>query len=99
MQNGLPPFVMPKPYSVVVWRPAPGLTPAPAFVTACFRDTISVVAFPQDARIGMPKDGVRHIDDPGVARISPDEGGVWDYTEDQKMLRNVLGLDTVVVGK
>jgi hypothetical protein len=91
-----PRFVMPRPFSVVLWRPAQDMDPCPAFVTGTSREAISVVAFPPDARMGVPKDGVRHIDDPVSANIAPDEGGIWDFTEDQKLLRNVLGLDSSV---
>jgi hypothetical protein len=87
-------FASPKPYSVVLWRHAPGDDWAPAFVTGVYERTISCTVFARDFPQGMTKDGVRFVDDPIAPHVDPyDGGGYWDYTEDQKLLRAATGED------
>ena len=83
---------MPEPYTVCLWAPTADLEWSPALVTRINRNTVSVVVFSIDARMGVPKDGVRYVNDPGSQSISPDEGGVWDFTVDQKILRELMGI-------
>jgi hypothetical protein len=85
-------YRMPEPYTTCLWAPADGLEWSPALVTRVGRNAISLVVFSYDARMGLPKDGVRYFGDPSVFQISPDEGGIWKYTPDQELLRQLLGI-------
>lgn len=85
-------YKMPEPYCVCLWAPAQGMEWSPALVTKVSRNTVSVVVFTIDARMGVPKDGVRYLNDPGVQHISPDEGGIWDFSPEQKILRDLMGI-------
>jgi hypothetical protein len=85
------PFVMPKPPAIVVWRNAPGGETSYAMVTKLGRYAISVMIFPPESRVGVPKDGVRFIDDPWnkTQGINADTG-IWEYTEETLQLRKLL---------
>lgn len=48
-----------------------------------------LTVFAPDNRGGLPKDGVRHITDPEFGEHPSQEGGCWDFTEDQKILAKV----------
>jgi hypothetical protein len=82
----------PDPYTVCLWAPALGMEWSPALVTKIGRSGISVVLFSIDARMGLPKDGVVYVNDPRSFKIHPDEGGIWDFTVDQKILRELMGI-------
>jgi hypothetical protein len=86
-------FEMPKPFSLVLWRAAPDMDPpAPAVVTAVFHRTISCTVFPLDHAYGVAKDGVRFVKDPEPSQIDVNfGGGYWDYTDDQKLLKHLIG--------
>jgi len=75
-----------------LWAPAHGLEWSPAVVTRVNRDTVSLIYFAIDARMGVPRDGVRFVHDPSVAMISPDEGGIWDFTLLEKQFRELMGI-------
>lgn len=81
-----PGFRMPKPGAVVIWRHVIGGDPSPAVVTKLGRQGISVMVFPPDSRVGIPKDGVRHISDPQVKTQVMPESGIWDHTDETKLL-------------
>lgn len=79
-------YVPPRPTQVVVWRHVPGGDPVPAVVTHIGRQGISVMIFPPDSRVGVPKEAVRHVSDPMVrTQVSPD-AGVWDYPDETKLV-------------
>ena len=82
-------FVMPPAPSVVLWRHAPGGEPSPAAVTKVGKQAISVLIFPPDSRIGVPKDGVRFADDPFL-KANVTDGGIWDYTPEHKLLLSLV---------
>ena len=86
-------FVMPKPPAVVVWRNAPGGETSFAIVTKYGRNAISVMIFPPESRVGVPKDGVRFTDDPWnkTQGINADSG-IWEYTEETAQLRALMAL-------
>jgi hypothetical protein len=79
-------YRMPKPPAVVVWRHVPGGEPVNAVVTKVGRTAISVMLFPPDSRVGVPKEAVMHVSDPRVKTLVSPESGVWDYEESHKLL-------------
>ena len=81
-------FVMPPAPTVVLWRHAPGGEASPAAVTKVGKQALSLMIFPPDSRVGVPKDGVRFIDDPFL-KANVTDGGVWDYTDEHKLLMTV----------
>jgi len=83
----VPPYVMPVPPAMVVWRNAPGGEPNYAAVTRLGKSAISVMIFAPESRVGTPKDGVRHISDPLNANQGLSDSGVWEFTEESKQLR------------
>lgn len=91
-----PGFVMPRPGSIVMWTHAPGGEPSVAAVTKIGRQAISVMVFPPDSPRGVPKDGVRHIDDPWLKTNLSPESGMWDFTEEAKRLAAVEQMLTAV---
>lgn len=84
------PFVQPLAPAVVLWRPSPGADPAFAVITRHGKHANSLLVFPTESRGGIPKDGVRHVDDPWnyTAGIQADSG-VWDFTDESKILRTL----------
>lgn len=83
-------YAMPTPPAVVVWRNCPGGDPANAIVTKLGRSAISVMLFPPDSRVGVPKDGVRFVDDPANKANGNSDSGVWDYTDETKLISDLV---------
>jgi hypothetical protein len=81
-------YEMPKPpVGAVLFYPAIGNEPVPALVTQVGKRAVNLLAFPPDTRGGIPRDGVRHIDDPDVRRSTATATlGVWDFTDEHKQL-------------
>lgn len=79
-------YEMPQPPPVVVWRDAPGGESNYAIVTKYGRSAISVMIFPPDSRVGVPKDGVRFIDDPANRRTGVGDAGIWEYTSETNLI-------------
>lgn len=81
------PFRMPTPPPIVVWRNAPGGEACYAAVTKRNKNSVSLLLWPPDQRVGVPKEGVRHVSDPWnkTQGINADSG-VWDYTDESKVL-------------
>jgi hypothetical protein len=81
-------YEMPKPpIGAVHFYPAIGDTPVPALVTQVGRRAVNLLAFPPDTRGGVPRDGVRHIDDPDLRRTTETAMlGCWDFTDEHKLL-------------
>ena len=81
---------MPKPSPIVVWRNAPGGESFNAIVTQINRNSISLMLFPPESRVGVPKDGVRFIDDPWnkTNGINAD-AGVWEFTTETLLLHRL----------
>ena len=87
-----PKYTMPRPLGPIVeWRHAAGEPPQYAIVTKLGKSAISVALVVPDSRAVLPQDGVRHISDPSVASQITD-GGVWDYTDHDRLLMRVLPL-------
>jgi hypothetical protein len=88
-------YVMPKPFSVCLWYAQKTAPPAPALVLSAAERTIQVVVFHFASRHPEQRDGVRHISDPqiGTFLMADEQGGMWDFTADQKLLRQIAGLD------
>lgn len=78
---------MPHPPAIVLWRNAPGGEVSYAIVTKYNKQSISVMIFPPESRVGVPKDGVRHFDDPWnkIQGLNSDSG-VWEYTYEDREL-------------
>lgn len=78
-------WTMPRPGALVLWQNAPGGGSCFAVVTQVGRNAINVMLFPPDSRLGIPKDSVRHVDDPWnlVHGVNAD-AGVWDHTDADK---------------
>lgn len=74
-------FAMPEVFvgDPVHWSPAPGREPAAAVVTAVGPEAISVCLLAENARTVLPRDAVRHADDPATRKIITDSG-VWRHT-------------------
>ena len=84
-------YQMPTPPAVVVWRNAPGGEPNYAVVTKVGRQAVSLMIFPTDSRVGVPKDGVRFVGDPDNRHLALSDAGVWDYTDESKLLQKLAG--------
>lgn len=85
-------YVMPKPLDTVVWSNAPGGESYYALVTKVGRNAISLMVFPTESRVGVPKESVRFISDPWNAKNGVNaDAGVWDFTDEQKLLQFVVG--------
>jgi hypothetical protein len=71
---------------IVIWKPSRDATPedcCPALVTT--GGSIAAMSlFSRDARIAVPKDSVRHVSDPDLAKFDLVNSGCWDYTEADK---------------
>jgi hypothetical protein len=65
--------------------------PQAAIVTSVGRETINVSLLVDDQRLLIPKTGARHVTDPGLAKMVQYPGGVWDYTETGRKIRDLLG--------
>lgn len=78
----------------VQWRYSPNGEPAAAIVTHVGRHAVSVMVFPPESRVGVPKEGVRHSSDPQLPKLAQNDGGVWDYT---RLHRLIVGLTTPLV--
>jgi hypothetical protein len=76
----------------VVWRNARGGESNFAIVTKFGRSAISVMIFPPDSRVGVPKDGVRFIDDPMNRNQNQSDSGIWEFTSDSLALRALQSL-------
>lgn len=85
-------FEMPKAQvGACIWRPRPGGEPAPALITYVGSRAVSCVIFPPDSRQFLLRDGVRHESDPELSNPHASDAGCWDYTEEQKQIRMLLG--------
>lgn len=80
---------MPKAPPVVIWRNAPNAEPNYAIVTRYGRSAISVMIFPPDSRVGVPRDGVRFLEDPINRLQGIGEGGIWEYTDETKLIQEL----------
>jgi hypothetical protein len=89
------PYKMPAPYCMVRWYSQLGAPPAPAIVTGVGNRSIQVAIFWPDNRYHELRDGVRHVSDPeiGTFLIADEQGGFWDYTEDQMKLHRIFDED------
>jgi hypothetical protein len=75
------------PLGVVLWATNPGSSQwFPAIVTERANGAISVMVIPSEAKGGMPKDSVLHKSDPRFAQLMDQSSGVWDYTEETKLI-------------
>lgn len=82
-------YEMPVPPPVVVWRNAPGGEPNYAIVTKYGRHAVSLMIFPPESRVGVPKDGVRFIDDPHLRLNALTDSGIWEYTDETKLIQDL----------
>lgn len=82
-----PKYTMPTPTPVVVWSNAPGGEAVYGIVTKVGRRAISLMLFPSESRVGVPKDSVRHVGDPDNKAQANSDSGVWDYTDESKLIR------------
>lgn len=89
-------YVMPRPPAVVVWRNAPGGETNFAIVTKYGRSAISLLIFPSESRVGVPRDGVRFALDPALKGQAFADSGIWEFTEESILLRTIAGIDKVV---
>lgn len=81
-------YKMPRPPAIVVWRNAPGGDTAYAIVTKYNKSSVSLMIFPPESRSGVPKDGVRFIEDPwNKTQGVNSDSGVWEFTEETTLLR------------
>jgi hypothetical protein len=82
------PYVMPRPtVGFCVWYPArTGYDPVPAIITQVGIGSLNLTVWPPDNRGGLPTDGVRHISDPSVDKMTGYAAGVWDFSDDTKKL-------------
>lgn len=88
-----PKWKMPRPGALVVWRNAPGAAPVHAVVTQIGRNAINVMIFPPDSKVGIPKDSVRHVDDPWNKQYGINaDAGCWEHTDEYKRLQAIEAL-------
>ncbi len=77
-------YVMPR--AIVgpcVWRDRPGADEVvAALITEVGQRTVGVTLFPPGSRVGITRQGVRHVSDPEFPKLVAQEG-VWDYTAEQ----------------
>lgn len=85
-------YRMPMPSPVVVWRNAPGGGSCIAVVTNVGSNAISLMLFPPDSRVGIPKDSVRYVGDPDVSRHVNSDSGVWEETDETKLLKALAAI-------
>jgi hypothetical protein len=93
-----PAFEMPRPPAVVVWRNTPGGESNFAIVTKYGRSAISVLIFPSESRVGVPKDGVRFHADPALKGQAFADSGIWEFTEESLLLRTLVSQAENLVG-
>ncbi len=80
-----PQWQMPSPPALVLWCNAPGGEQAYAVVTKYNRNSVSLAVFAPDSRALVPKDAVRHVNDPwNKTNGINGESGVWDFTSEHK---------------
>lgn len=70
----------------VWWFPARGMEPHAAKITQVNSGSVNLAIFEPDMRQLLPRDGVRHVDDPRVRPIEIEESGLWDFTPLTKRL-------------
>lgn len=83
-------YKMPCPTTIVQWQHAPGGEFSPAIVTRVGRTAISVMVFPTESRVGVPKDGVSHVSDPRAKTMVAPESGLWDFTEEYRVVQKLV---------
>lgn len=83
-------YKMPRPTTIVQWQHAPGGEFSPAIVTRVGRTAISVMVFPTESRVGVPKDGVSHVSDPRAKTMVAPESGLWDFTEEYRVVQKLV---------
>ena len=77
------------PLGLVLWSPGLNMEWFPAIATQVGGECIRVMVFPVESRVAMVKDSVRHVSDPMFPRLLDQTGGVWDYTDEYKLLAAV----------
>lgn len=86
-------YKMPEPYDNVNWTYHPGRESLPAIVTERGNNVISVIVFPKGFGSFEYHENVRHISDPWIKEnlymLNP-SNGVWDYTERDKVIDEVI---------
>lgn len=77
---------MPRPYlgEAVLFRAEPGGEGFPAMVVEVSDVSVSLLIFPHSMHNGISKGGVRHAEDPRVAKMSREavkDFGLWELSE------------------
>jgi hypothetical protein len=87
-------YVMPRPFQICRWYAQKTAPPATALVLSVGERTIQVAVFMPGAPYPEQRDGVRHISDLliFIFEIDDEQGGFWDYAEDQLRLLRIEGL-------
>ena len=73
----------------VLWFHVPGGEPSPAIVTRAGRDACDVIVFPPESRVGVPKSGVLHVNDPRARTMISPENGFWDFTNESRRIAEI----------
>jgi len=68
-----------------------GNKPKPAIVLDVGPDTVCLRVYEDSVHEQVFKDGVRHLTDPIQNPNAIRECGVWDYTDRDKAINNILG--------
>lgn len=74
------------PLGLVLWSAGIGHEWFPAIATKVGDNSIRVMVFPIDSRVAMVRDSVRHASDPQFPMLLDKTGGIWDYTDEHKLL-------------
>jgi hypothetical protein len=77
---------------IVKWSAGVGHKWFPAIVTKTGGNAIDVSVFPVETNRTTPHDSVRHAADPQFPRLLDQKGGIWDFTDEYKLLIGIAQL-------
>lgn len=80
------------PLGIVKWSPGLNCNWFTAMVTQNVGATIRVMVFPIDSRVAIVKDGVRFHEDPLFPKMHDQTSGIWDFTDEYKLLAGLSQL-------
>jgi hypothetical protein len=80
-------YVMPEAsVGPAVWLPFVDGTPCAALITEVGDRAVSLTIFPEGSAVGIHRTGIRHVSDPDVSKLATAADGLWDFSDDRKLL-------------